>query len=98
MNAERIGSNKGLHIFSVGLLFLKGIIMRRDSISSKNTEGYVDIVPYAAIKNIDRKVVSKETTHFRKTLRAIFCICELAGFRVCGRIILEDLKTGKIWS
>ena len=72
--------------------------MRRDSISSKNTEGYIDIVPYTAIKNIDKKVVSKETTHFRNTLRAIFCICELAGFRVCGRIILEDLKTGKIWS
>ena len=71
--------------------------MRRDSISSKNTEGYVDIVPYTAIKNIDRKVV-KETTHFRKTLRAIFCLCEIAGFRVCGRIVLEDLKTGKIWS
>ena len=98
MNAERIGSNKGLHIFCVGLLFLKGIIMRRDSISSKNTEGYVDIVPYTAIKNLDRNGVSKETTHFRKTLRAIFCICEIAGFRVCGRIVLEDLKTGKIWS
>lgn len=72
--------------------------MRRDAISSKNTEGYIDIVPYAAIKNIDRNVVSKERTHLRKTLRAIFCICELAGFRVCGRIVLEDLKTGKIWS
>lgn len=72
--------------------------MQRDSISSKNTEGYVDIVPYTAIKNLDRNGVSKETTHFRKTLRAIFCICELAGFRVCGRIVLEDLKTGKIWS
>ena len=72
--------------------------MRRDSISSKNTEGYIDIVPYTAIKNLDRKVVSKETTHFRKTLRAIFCLCEIAGFRVCGRIVLEDLKTGKIWS
>ena len=56
------------------------------------------IVPYTAIKNLDRNGVSKETTHFRKTLRAIFCICELAGFRVCGRVVLEDLKTGKIWS
>lgn len=72
--------------------------MQRDSISLKNTEGYVDIVPYTAIKNLDRNGASKETTHFRKTLRAIFCICELAGFRVCGRIVLEDLKTGKIWS
>lgn len=72
--------------------------MRRDSISSKNTEGYIDIVPYTAIKNLDRNGASKETTHFRKTLRAIFCICDLAGFRVCGRIVLEDLKTGKIWS
>lgn len=40
--------------------------MRHDSISSKNTEGYVDIVPYTAIKNLDRNGVSKETTHLLK--------------------------------
>lgn len=71
---------------------------RDDSVFVKNSEGYVDIVPYRAIKSLDKNSVSKETAHFRKTLRAIFCICELAGFRVRGRIVLEDLKTGKVWS
>lgn len=34
---------------------------------------------------------------FRKLLQAIFSICDISGFHIKGRIVVEDLKTGKIW-
>lgn len=58
----------------------------------KNGEGYPDPTAYEAIKNID-----KEDKRFRKLLHTIFNICELSGFRIEGRIVLVDKKTGRIW-
>jgi len=47
---------------------------------------------YKAIKNID-----KENERFHKLLRTIFYICDIAGFKIEGRIVLVDKKTGRIW-
>lgn len=58
----------------------------------KNAEGYSDPTAYEAIKNID-----KEDKRFRKLLHTIFNICELSGFRIEGRIVFVDKKTGRIW-
>ena len=58
----------------------------------KNAEEYSDPTAYEAIKNID-----KEDKRFRKLLHTIFNICELSGFRIEGRIVLVDKKTGRIW-
>ncbi len=58
----------------------------------KNSEGYKDLTAYQAIKNID-----KEEEKFQKLLNAIFDICELAGFKIEGRIVLVNKKTGRIW-
>ena len=58
----------------------------------KNSEGYKDLTAYQAIKNID-----KEEEKFHKLLNAIFDICELAGFKIEGRIVLVNKKTGRIW-
>lgn len=38
-----------------------------------------------------------ETRRFNKLLRTIFSLCEIAGFRVEGRIELRDLRTNKLW-
>lgn len=38
-----------------------------------------------------------EEERFRKLLRTIFYICDLAGFKIDGRITLVDKRTGKTW-
>lgn len=58
----------------------------------KNAEGYPDPTAYEAIKNIE-----KEEARFHKLLHTIFNICELSDFRIEGRIVLVDKKTGRIW-
>lgn len=58
----------------------------------RNAEGYPDPTAYEATKNMN-----KDSERFYKLLRSIFVICELAGFRLEGRIVLKDEKTGKIW-
>lgn len=58
----------------------------------KNAEGYSDPTAYEAIKNID-----KEEAKFHKLLYAIFDICELAGFKIEGRITLVDKRNGRVW-
>ena len=57
-----------------------------------NSEGYNDPTAYAAIKNADR-----EYDRVKKVLKAIFVVCELAGFDVEGRVALRDKRTGKVW-
>ncbi len=58
----------------------------------KNASGYSDPTAYEAIKNAD-----KEDERFHKLLHTIFGACEKAGFRIQGRIILVDNKTGRVW-
>ncbi len=65
---------------------------RNDREIRRNASGYYDPTAYEAIKNVDA-----ETERLQKLLTAIFAICELAGFHVEERIVLKDLKTGKIW-
>ena len=58
----------------------------------RNSEGYLDPTAHEAIQNITR-----EDERFHKLLYAIFDICELADFKIEGRIVLVDKKTGKTW-
>ncbi|SFE84442.1 hypothetical protein [Peptostreptococcus sp. D1] len=60
-----------------------------------NASGCKDITAYEAIRKVDSDARSEE--RLQKLLTAIFCICELAGFHVEGRIALKDKRTGKIW-
>ena len=57
-----------------------------------NASGCKDLTAYKAIKKIER-----EEERFSKLLQTIFNVCDLAGFRVEGRIVLEDKKTGRVW-
>lgn len=62
------------------------------SISKKNSEGYSDPTAYQALKNLE-----EEEARFHKLLYTLFDICELANFRIEGRIVLVDKSSGKIW-
>lgn len=58
----------------------------------KNASGYSDPTAFEAVKNIDA-----DTARFQKLLNTIFYICELAGFHIEERIIIRDVRTGKIY-
>ena len=57
-----------------------------------NQYGYPDPTAYKAIKSIE-----DENDRLNKIIWVIRSICELAGYNVEERIVLRDLKTGKIW-
>ena len=65
-----------------------------DKLSKKNAEGYPDPTAYYGIKQAEYNEANER--HY-KLLGAIFRICELAGFRVEERIVLKDIKTGRVW-
>lgn len=58
----------------------------------RNGEGYSDPTAYAAYCSIDR-----EERRFRKLLKMIFSLCEIAGFELVGRITLKDKHSGRVW-
>ena len=58
----------------------------------KNAEGYSDPTAYEAIKRAD-----SDYERFRKLMGAIFRICELSGFHIEERIVVKDLRSGRIW-
>lgn len=58
----------------------------------RNGEGYSDPTAYAAFRSIER-----EEQRFRKVLKMIFQLCEIAGFELVGRVALKDKRSGKVW-
>lgn len=68
----------------------------------KNSKGYPDPTAYKAIKRVEKSEKElaqkqKEDERFRKLLDTIFAICEIAGFKIEGRITLRDVKSGRVW-
>ena len=61
----------------------------------RNDEHYMDSTAYQAMKNIEED--RRNEVRYKKLLGCIFRICELAGFHVEERIVLKDLRTGKVW-
>lgn len=57
-----------------------------------NPSGCKDLTPYEAIRNVE-----KEEKRVKKVITTILNICDLAGFRLEGRIVLKDNRTGKVW-
>lgn len=62
----------------------------------RNAEHYPDPTAYRAIKNVDRRFDPDAERHY-KLIGAILRICELAGFTVVERVVLQDNRTGRIW-
>ena len=63
-----------------------------------NKEGYQDVTAEMAMELVqisNRKSVGKEK--YDAVMKDIFAVCEKHGYRVVGRIILEDKYTGRIW-
>lgn len=60
-----------------------------------NASGCKDLTAYEALRNVEAE--EKAEARYRKLLATIFSICELAGFHLEDRIVLKDMKTGKVW-
>ena len=58
----------------------------------RNAEGYSDPTAYKAIKRADA-----DYERFRKLMGAIFRLCELSDFHIEERIVVKDLRSGRIW-
>lgn len=56
-----------------------------------NASGCKDLTAYEALRDIERNEEAK------KLISTIFYIVNLAGFRIEGRLVLQDKKTGKKW-
>lgn len=64
----------------------------KDGNPRKNASWYSDPTAYEAIRNID-----KEDERFYKLLHTLFYICEMAGFKIEGRVTFVDKETGRVW-
>lgn len=56
-----------------------------------NASGCKDLTAYEALRDIERG------EQVKKLISTILYIVNLAGFRLEGRLVLQDKKTGKKW-
>lgn len=58
----------------------------------KNSEGYSDPTANQAMMNLEI-----EELRFKKLLRSIKDLCDLADFEIEGRVVLIDKRSGRVW-
>ena len=58
----------------------------------KNSEGYSDPAAYQAMMSLEI-----EELRFKKLLRSIKDVCDLADFEIEGRVVLIDKRSGRVW-
>ncbi len=58
----------------------------------RNGEGYRDPTPYYTLK---KEQLDEE--RFKRLMATIFYICENAGFHIEERIVIRDVRTGKVY-
>ena len=78
--------------------FKKDLKQKRieDNELKHNGSGYLDMTGYTAIKHIERDI-DPDYERFHKLLGGILRMCELADFRLDGRLEVTDLRSGKTW-
>lgn len=66
-----------------------------DKFNTMNGEGYSD--PALGYTLSRSKPDKDEDVQFKKLIKTIVTVCDLAGFKVEGRISLKNKKSGRIW-
>ncbi len=72
--------------------FKKDRILFKEKDPRKNASGCSDITAYNAIQNID-----EEEEEFKKLLRTLRYICNVAGFEFDGRICIRNKESGRVY-
>lgn len=58
----------------------------------RNFEGYKDPTAGVAMKNADR-----DYERFKLLIDTLHKVCKLAGFHIEEKVVVKDLKTGRVW-
>lgn len=72
--------------------FKKDRILFKEKDPRKNASGCSDLTAYNAIQNID-----EEEEEFKKLLRTLRYICNVAGFEFDGRICIRNKESGRVY-
>ena len=72
--------------------FKKDRILFKEKDPRKNASGCSDLTAYNAIQNID-----EEEEEFKKLLRTLRYICNVAGFEFDGRVCIRNKESGRIY-
>lgn len=68
--------------------------IQEDRELKRNGSGYYDPTAYEAIK---RCMADEEYERYRRFIGCIFRICELSGYHIEERLVVKDMKTGRIF-
>ena len=72
--------------------FKKDRILFKEKDPRKNASGCSDLTAYNAIQNID-----EEEEEFKKLIRTLRYICNVAGFEFDGRICIRNKESGRVY-
>lgn len=72
--------------------FKKDRVLFKEKDPRKNASGCSDLTAYNAIQNID-----EEEEEFKKLLRTLRYICNVAGFEFDGRICIRNKESGRVY-
>lgn len=72
--------------------FKKDRLLFKEKDPRKNASGCSDLTAYNAIQNID-----EEEEEFKKLLRTLRYICNVAGFEFDGRVCIRNKESGRVY-
>ena len=72
--------------------FKKDRILFKEKDPRKNASGCSDLTAYNAIQNVD-----EEEEEFKKLLRTLRYICNVAGFEFDGRVCIRNKESGRVY-
>ena len=72
--------------------FKKDRILFKEKDPRKNASGCSDLTAYNAIQNID-----EEEEEFKKLLRTLRYICNVAGFEFDGLVCIRNKESGRVY-
>ena len=72
--------------------FKKDRVLFKEKDPRKNASGCSDLTAYNAIQNID-----EEEEEFKKLLRTLRYICNVAGFEFDGRVCIRNKESGRVY-
>lgn len=72
--------------------FKKDRILFKEKDPRKNASGCSDLTAYNAVQNID-----EEEEEFKKLLRTLRYICNVAGFEFDGRVCIRNKESGRVY-
>ena len=68
-----------------------------DNDLKRNAEGYYDPTAYKALSKLEAERLNADKERFLRLRGCLLRVCEIAGFKFEGPLVLRDIRNGKIW-